>query len=337
MKTRTLQYLLLPILLSFLMPAQAHLRIDPFSPSTTFKKIKPSLPLHHIWVPLYFTKATIIAHFLHKKSLHLLSHFGQAEALASSNELWLEDTKQHLATLTKIIHHLDQPATQFSIKAKIINIDREFRQKLGVIFHTIRSSASSGYTNQTAQDDSGATASSFALTIAKFPESQLLNMQINALEKAGHALLISAPSLIALDNQPATIESGAEIPYEEETANGGTSAAFKKAVLRLKVVPKRIQQNKILLHITVNQDKASALTVNGVPAVETQALETTVILKNKQTVILGGIIRHDKTRDHTSIALVNKIPILGQLLSSHTSDHHDEELLITISPTILAS
>lgn len=337
MKNNNILFFITLILLSFTFTIKAFSAIDPFHPRKNHQtfSLRPHTRkithLESVWLPIYFTKASLVASILQNKSLDLLSQHGHVQAISPLNEIWINDDKSHIKKLTTFIEHMDKPKVQFGIKAKIINIDREYRRDLGVIFHTTTNNKNTNYPGNNTSD----VASNFALSIAKLSESELLNVQINALERSGHALLISAPSLIALDGQPAVIESGDEIPYEEETPNGGTTAQFKKAVLQLKVTPKRLQHNKILLKISVNQDKASALSVRGIPAIETQSLHTTVMLKNHQTVILGGIIRRNKTREQTGVALLNHIPLLGRLFRTNQTDHHDEELLIIISPTLL--
>ncbi|MCX7124943.1 MAG: hypothetical protein NTU49_04165 [Gammaproteobacteria bacterium] len=129
------------------------------------------------------------------------------------------------------------------------------------------------------------------------------------------------------------MESGAEVPYQEVTLSGGTSVSFKKAVLCLKVTPKRMPNNHILLHIALNQDKVSALTVNGVPAIETQQITTQVVVKNHQTIVLGGILETTHANQKEGLPIADKIPILGELFTHNTTMTKQQELLIFITPS----
>lgn len=178
-------------------------------------------------------------------------------------------------------------------------------------------------------------AGEFTVTIAKLAGGHLLNLQLSALEQEGHASLISSPSLTTLNNQPALIESGAEVPYEHATSSGATSVSFKKAVLRLRVTPQRMPNHHILLHIALNQDKVSALTVKGVPAIETQRITTQVVVKDQQTIVLGGILETSHAKQKKGIPVLDKLPILGGLFEQHTKLTKQQELLIFITPSMM--
>jgi type IV pilus assembly protein PilQ len=75
----------------------------------------------------------------------------------------------------------------------------------------------------------------------------LLDLELSALESEGRAQLISSPKLITTNQQPALIESGEEIPYQESTSSGATAVSFKKAVLSLRVTPQITPDKKIVM------------------------------------------------------------------------------------------
>ena len=131
------------------------------------------------------------------------------------------------------------------------------------------------------------------------------------------------------------IESGAEVPYQEATSSGATSVSFKKAVLRLQVTPQRMPNNYILLHIALNQDKVSDLTVNGVPAIQTQQITTQVVMKNNETIVLGGILETSRAKQQQGIPIVDKIPMIGELFKHHENRTKQQELLIFITPSMM--
>lgn len=311
---------------------------DPFLPTAVIVPVHISTPsaiVHTCWIPLYFSNATHVMAFLSKKSLHVLSLQGQMNADENSNQIWVQDDNAHIAAIRELIQHLDKPGPQFIIKAKIINLDRDYEKALGFLFQTETKSKSSLMGLNMDQHDPGESPGEFTLTIAKLAENHLLDMQISALEQDGHASLISSPSLTTLNNQPAVIESGAEVPYQEVTLSGGTSVSFKKAVLRLKVTPQLMPQRHILLHIELNQDKVSALTVKGVPAIQTQQITTQVIVKNNQTIVLGGILETTKAHQTEGMPGLDKIPLLGKLFQHQTELRKQQVLLIFITPSMM--
>lgn len=222
---------------------------------------------------------------------------------------------------------------QILIKVHIVKVDQNFTQSLGLIFNTSTSTmtTSGGFIMNlpaTSEND-------FTIPIAKLSQGILLDATLSALEKQGHAKLISDPQLVTLDRQTATIESGEEIPYQESAYNGGTSTTFKKAVLKLLVTPEIQSGNHVLLHLSINQDQVSTLTFNGVPAISTRELRTQVIMKDHTTLILGGIFEENKSDQHQSVPILNQIPIIGNLFKYHEKVDNRSQLLIFVTPIIL--
>lgn len=284
------------------------------------------------WFPLYFAKANDVASFIAKPDFQMLSPQGKIHADSNTNQLWIMDDKKHIAVVRNLIHHLDQSGPQFIIKAKIMNIDRQYQKSLGVLFQTNPATTNPIAPLTMNEPDTNTGAGEFTIGIAKLPGDNLLNLQLSALEQEGHAILISNPALVTLNKLPAVIQSGAEVPYQEATSSGATSVSFKKAVLQLKVTPQAMPHHRILLHIALNQDKVSALTVNGVPAIQTQQITTQVIVNNNQTLVLGGILETSRAKQNTGIPVVDDIPVLGHLLRHHTKQIKQQELLIFITP-----
>lgn len=292
-------------------------------------------PLESVWITLYFAQADTVATFLSNKSSDILSPFGKINYDKRNNQIWIKDDAKHISQIRTLISHLDQSSPQFLIRAKVINLDRQYQKSLGVLFRTEDPDKKSPTALTMNEPDATNGAGEFTVTIAKLAGDHLLDLQISALEQEGHASLISSPALTTLENQPAVIESGAEVPYQEATSSGATSVSFKKAVLRLQVTPQRMPDNHILLHISLNQDKVSALTVNGVPAIQTQKISTQVIVKNQQTIVLGGIIETTHAKQQQGIPIIDDIPVLGALFRRHEKLTKQRELLIFITPSMM--
>jgi type IV pilus assembly protein PilQ len=226
-------------------------------------------------------------------------------------------------------------SSQILIKAHIVNVDHNYTHELGLSLSTSSGLLKSpgGFTLNlpAAQSDSD----TFSFPIAALTQSSILNATLTALEKSGHAQLISDPQIVTLNKFPAIIEAGQEVPYQQSEENGGTSIAFKKAVLRLQVTPE-IQPGKIiLLHLVINQDQVSDLNINGSPAINTQLLKTQVLMKNKETLILGGVLQENKTTQRQGIPILDRIPMIGWLFRYHKQSDDRKQLLIFVTPTIL--
>ncbi|OGT41095.1 MAG: hypothetical protein A3F13_02900 [Gammaproteobacteria bacterium RIFCSPHIGHO2_12_FULL_40_19] len=293
--------------------------------------------LKSVWVPLYFAQAENVVSFITNKSSDILSPLGKINFDKRSNQVWIKEDAEHITQILDLIHHLDQPSPQFLIRAKVINVDRQYQKSLGVLFRTENPDKKPVTALTMNEPDDTGGAGEFTVTIAKLAGNHLLDLQLSALEQEGHAVLISSPALTTLENQAAVIESGAEVPYQEATSSGATNVSFKKAVLKLQVTPQRMPNNHILLHIALNQDKVSALTVNGVPAIETQQLTTQVIVKNDQTIVLGGILETAHAKQQAGIPIIDDIPVIGELFRHHQKQTKQQELLIFITPAMMKS
>lgn len=296
-------------------------------------------PLHNTLFRLSYAKASDLTVLLQDKNSHLLSEQGSVVADTRTNALWIRDNIAHLQQIKLFLHDMDVPARQIQIAARIVNVDEDSVEELGLKFGTVSTTTATKPPGELSMDmplsieDIG----HFTVAIAKLSEGTLLDMELSALEREGRAQLISNPELITSDRQSASIESGQEIPYQEKTSSGATSISFKKAVLSLKVIPEISPENKILLNLTVNQDKISALSVNGVPAISTQQVQTQILVNNGETIVLGGIYEESNSHIHERIPFWGSIPVLGALFTNKQTHAERKELLIFVTPKIIES
>lgn len=285
-------------------------------------------------VAVHYANASNLAMLLSDKSLDLISVQGKIIVDQQNNSLFLHDAPTRLVQLKKFIAKLDLPTPQILIKAKIVFVDDTFIKNLGALFST-RSSKPDRLGGFNMDLPSADTPNTIRVPIIRFTDGSLLDMEITALENSGHARLISSPELVTLNRLPAMIESGEEIPYQETTYSGGTSVTFKKAVLRLKVTPQLMPQGRVLLQLEVNQDKVSPLLIKGVPAISTQQLQTQVLVKDQQTIVLGGIYEQENSLQEDGIPGLRKLPVIGGAFQRTKQVNNRRELLIFITPKII--
>lgn len=293
------------------------------------------ISLKSVFLNIHYAQASELAKFINEQKPSLLSTQGRVKADPRTNILWIQDQEDHLKLLEDIVSKLDIPVKQILIKARIVNIDERFLQNLGISFGT-QTPASNNNTGLSLDPVNSSTQIGlFNIPIVKLNNDQFIDMQLNALEQDGHAHIISSPELITNNRLAASIQSGEEVPYQEQTISGNTSVTFKKAVLKLKVTPAIMPHQQVLLQLEVNQDKISALTVQGVPAIRTQELSTEVLLNNKETVVLGGIYEQNDSRTLNQTPWLSKIPLLGLLFHQQQKLHERKKLLIFVTPVIL--
>src|SRR5262249_7616242 len=156
-----------------------------------------------------------------------------------------------------------------------------------------------------------------------------------ALQNAGHAELISSPSLFTANQQLASIEAGEEVPYQEVSESGGTAIVFKKAVLGLKVTPQVLPGKNILLHLQINQDKPNNKMIHGMPRINTRKMITNFKVKSGQTIVLGGIYETNREDGQSGLPFLSSIPGFGWLFGQENIRRSKRELLIFVTPEIV--
>ena len=299
------------------------------TPSTDFNN--PSQLASPQIINMHYAEANDIAKIL--KPTGILSANGNASSDTRTNSLVIVDTKKNITSVKKIIDKLDAPEKQIEIEARIVSVDENFVRDLGVIMGTSQNNSG----NDANTDDTDQTTiqpGTFNFTLGTIKNGTIIDLELQALESEGHGKIISSPRLVTTNREPAYIESGSEIPYQEKTKSGNTSIAFKKAVLSLKVTPEIISDNQVNLILQLNQDKISNLNVNGVPAIDTRQIQTQILAKNNQTIILGGIYEWSKSKNQIQVPILSKIPILGGLFRSQEIRNKRQELLMFITPRI---
>lgn len=307
---------------------------DPFVPTAI--TVTENSAMQTILIPIHYADATTVAEFLNNPHSHVISPSGFVAVDARTNQLFIRDKMNRVLFIQQMIKKLDVPISQVLIKARIISADSHFSHALGLLFHSA-AAQTSNHSQDLALDLPVTTdINSANIPIIKFGNGQLLDLTLTALEQEGHSQLISSPELMTNNRQAAMIESGEEVPYQEKTGEGNTSVAFKKATLRLKVTPILLPNHRILLQLIVNQDKISHLLVNGVPAIQTQQLNTSVLLKDQETAVLGGIYEEVHQGEEVGLPGLRSAPIVGGLFRERQRLTQRKQLLIFITPRIIS-
>ncbi|TAN06452.1 MAG: type IV pilus secretin family protein [Rhodanobacteraceae bacterium] len=189
----------------------------------------------------------------------------------------------------------------------------------------------------------GKTTSGFAVGI--LGRDYLLNLELTAAQEEGRSETISQPKVVTANNQEATIQQGQQIGYltfQNSGAGGGAGTAtvqFKNAVLELDVTPTITSDNRVFMKLKVIKDAIAALVPNPgggfVPEIDHREIDTSVLVGNGQTVVLGGVYEFTNEHDVRKVPFLGDIPILGALFRDKTNIHNKAELLVFITPHIL--
>jgi type IV pilus assembly protein PilQ len=186
-----------------------------------------------------------------------------------------------------------------------------------------------------------------SLGLAILGANYLLDLELSAAQSEGRTEIISSPRVITANQQEAVIRQGQQIgyvTYQNSSGGGGTNGTatvqFKDAVLELKVTPTITADSRVYLKINVKKDALHGFVPNPgggqVPQIDTREINTSVLVDNGQTVVLGGIYEITKGNNVTKVPGLGDIPVLGYLFRKNTKQNDKAELLIFVTPRILS-
>ena len=333
------------------------------------KQIAELAPLQSEFVRIrYATAAEVVTLFQagSEEGGSLISSRGSVVVDARTNSLIITDTAAKLAEIRDLIELVDIPVRQVMIEARIVIAQSDATKNLGIEWGGGYLNASddnvvsvSGDTqnvvdlNQSVIDgtspavdypgallvDLGVAANSgFAIGFTN--DNLFLTAELSALEAEGEGEVVSQPKVITGDKQQAQIKSGTEIPYQESSASGETTTSFKEAVLSLDVTPNITPDDRVMLDLSINQDSVGELVPSGrggfIPSIDTTQLDTQVLVGNGETVVLGGVFKTEDIESINKVPFFGDIPYIGAFFRSESTSHKKTELLIFITPRILA-
>lgn len=173
-----------------------------------------------------------------------------------------------------------------------------------------------------------------ALSLLKLSANMLLNLELSALEADARGKVISSPRVTTANQQKARIAQGVEIPYQSATSSGATAVSFKKAELSLEVTPQITPDQKIIMDLDVRKDSRGETLPGGV-AINTQNVQTQVLVGNGETVVLGGIYEQVSRKTTDKVPFFGDLPVVGYAFKRNTKQEDKTELLIFITPKVM--
>jgi len=193
---------------------------------------------------------------------------------------------------------------------------------------------------------SGALGANLANTVIGLTTGIIGTAQISALitaaESRGNARTVATPRVTALNNRKAEISSGQQIPVTTpQTGAGGSggvllfTTTFVSVPLRLEVTPQITDAGTVVLHVIAeNNSINTAIAINGTPGIDTQRMETEVLVPNGGTTIVGGVLGDQETETQNRTPGVANLPIIGNLFKRKGVVRQSSEILFFITPRI---
>jgi type IV pilus assembly protein PilQ len=298
-----------------------------------------------------------------------LSRRGAVEVDGRSNTLIITDVRQNIDAIRQLVSLLDQPEPQVEIEARIVIASRSFSRDLGVqLSGLVLGSRGSGGSFATAPGNgtSGKAGAStgfvpggipngigvqpnnslissipntvIGLTTGIFGTAQI-SLLLTAGEQQGQAKTIATPRVTTLNNRPAEIKSGSQIPITTIQPGSGTGQAlvatteYVSVPLRLAVTPQITDVGTVILNI-VAENSTAAPAVGGPPPISTQSMQTQVMVPDGGTTVIGGVLFDDERESQDRTPGLSRVPLLGNLFKRKGVSRNTNELLFFITPRI---
>ena len=173
------------------------------------------------------------------------------------------------------------------------------------------------------------------MTLAK-GANYVLNLEISALQAQGLGELVSNPRVMTTDRCQATIKQGVEYPYQSSSGNTGPVTQLIDAVLQLDVLPQITPNDSVIMALKITNDSLGTVqVVTGQPPINTQSIQTNVLVQDGETIVLGGVFNGTKTKTTNEIPFLADLPGVGFLFKNSADVNNNLELLIFITPKIM--
>ena len=299
----------------------------------------------------------------------LLTSRGSVDIDIRTNTVILKDIPNVIDEATALIKAIDTQTPQVMIEAKIVeaNLDylREVGSRWGVGVQPFEDAfdtgsplkedvGSDGFKLQPVQDILGNAIAPNNIAVSN-PITELatgvvnvgafllddrfnLDLELEAAESEGEGKVISSPRVVTLDNRKASIEQGVSIPFQT-FENGDAKLEFIDAVLRLDVTPHITQDKSIIMKIEVqrNAPDDSVPTPTGSPAIAKNEAETETLVRDGQTLVIGGIYVVRSAERQTRVPYFHKIPIIGNAFKNNENREVRQELLVFVTPRVVVN
>ena len=339
------------------------------------QQIEELAPLISEYIQINYAKASDIAALLKSGDNQLLTpERGNVTVDERTNTLLVRDTAAKLEDISRLVKKLDIPVRQVMIESRVVIANNNYMRDVGVRLGFTRSTSfqnhdilmqgaldgdkefdnldlgdiignpiptnSDGTPNLLVNLPASNPTSAASILIGRIG-SYLLQLELSAMQEEGKGEIISSPRLITSDKSKAVIKQGVEIPYQEASSSGATSVSFKEAVLMLDVTPSITPDDRIIMDLEITKDVAdfSRLLPTGVgssaPPVDTRSIQTSVLVDNGETVVLGGVFDRTKSETTSKTPYLADVPYLGYFFRKKLTRDENNELLFFLTPKIL--
>jgi type IV pilus assembly protein PilQ len=290
-----------------------------------------------------------------------LSSRGSVQVDPRTNTLIITDLQPRLQVADDLLSSLDRAEPQVEIEARIVQTNRNFVRRLGVQWgFSGRVDPALGNTTNLAFPNSGALGgrvgtltqgpsgqptavnlpaatptSGVGLTLGSVNGAFNLDVALSAMQTQGEGRILSTPRVSTLNNVEAEMTQGVQIPIQV-VSNNTVTVSFRDAALQLRVTPQITAAGTVIMRVSLENSTADfSREVNGIPPINTQRANTTLLVSDGETTVIGGIYTSNQQTTKDGTPGLSQIPLLSWLFKRESVNDDSTELLIFITPRII--
>jgi len=327
----------------------------------SIKNVENLRPLQTRIIPLNFAKAGDIS----AQIKGLLSDRGSVDVDKRTNSLIVKDIPERIQDIQVLVASLDARTPQVLIEARIVEASTGVTRELGVQWG-LNAKVGPGTGNPTGLNfpnniqiggavlggnidpttpgvlnTVSSAGAGLGMTFGSLTGSLTLDLLLKAMETQNKIKIISSPRVLTMDNERAIIQQGVTIPYPPAInlaagGAGGTQWQFVEAALRLEVTPHISPDGTIVLEVKASNNTPNLTVVSGgAPGIDKKEADTQIIMKDGETIVIGGIYTTKDSETKSAVPLLSRIPLLGRLFEDRFVESSRTELLIFLTPRIV--
>jgi general secretion pathway protein D len=257
-----------------------------------------------------------------------------------NNALLISTTARNYEKIERILRQIDVLPTQVMLEAIIAEVTLTDELKFGVRWFFENGDFSIGFSDLV----SGGTGPSFPGMAWSFA-SNSLEFTLNALSSVTNVKVISSPTLMALNNQKATLQIGDQVPIVTRTSTGiedpdapiVSTITMKDTGIILNVTPRVNASGRVLLDIEQEASNVVRTTTSGIdsPTIQQRKVQTRVTVNDGEALIIGGLIQERKSKQKGQVPILGDIPVVGNAFRNKTDTIERTELVIFIRPRVV--
>ncbi|MFW3346374.1 type II secretion system protein GspD [Aliarcobacter butzleri] len=267
-----------------------------------------------------------------------------------SNSLVVMASKDELKQIKDLIQELDKEKAQVYVQAKIIEVNNELVNKIGISYGIINASARSDGINAISSNLNGGSNAikeavdtlGIRMSDVNIKSGLALGASLNLLQQNGALDIVSEPSILAIDNKESSIYVGEKISVEISSTltDGGlqrTNYEREDIGLTLKVKPRISSDTKLTLEINTLLEgiKSTSVSAGQNPDTLKKEIKTAAILNNGESVIIGGLIENKNEIIEQKVPILGDIPLFGELFKNDSKMNKKNNLVIIVTPYMI--